>query len=345
MHKVNVCRSSHYFLYSASNQLQETPATPIDNSNTITSMERVNYEDVYSAISENAKKIETDDQLDHTYDTAKFDNHIDMLREQPQYNTLQHGNNGGITECGLRLDDAYDKIKVYTSKDANNCSNFIKQIPRISHRAYDYVEAKRDRVSQVVPKSYEQVYDAPNCMEVHKSTGKKLGFEAAVQYGVNRIKPTSHSETVKDETPETSKEGQYAEPMVPNDKSAIQDVKAEGEHFYHSLEQTNAKKGFSGHTTDEEGATNAPTPFNFDHREFDDPMYKGIPHMVPEQINSTLNKMHHDNAFPEEVSCIGDVNVHPDMLNLEEDTSTPGYSDPDCLDDTNISNGQKRYNI
>ena len=141
-------------------------------------MARVNHEDVYSVISlENTKTFETDDQQDHTYDTAKFDNHTDMLHEQQQYNTLQHGNNGGITKCGLRFDDTYDKIKVYTSKDANNCSNFMKQIPRISHRMYDCVEPKRDRTSQVVPKSYEQVYDAPNHMEVRKPTGKQLGFD------------------------------------------------------------------------------------------------------------------------------------------------------------------------
>ena len=139
---------------------------------------------------------------------------------------------------------------------------------------------------------------------------------------------------------------QYAEPLTPNDKGHTQDVQAEDEHFYHCLElnkQTNAEKYISGHATDKGGATNAPTPFNFDHCEFDDPMYKGIPRMVLKQTNSTLNKMYHDNniAFPEEVSCIGDVNVHPDMLSLEEDNNTPGYSDPDWLDDTNISNGQK----
>jgi hypothetical protein len=167
----------------------------------------------------------------------------DMPHEQPQYNTLQHG---GVTQCGLRFDDAYDQIKVHMSKDANNGSTFIKQIPKISHGTvsyYDRVENldKRDRTSQMVPQIYEQVYHGPNSMQIHKPTGKQLGFndetyEAAIQQGVNRVKSTPHSETVTVKDEITNKGVQYAEPMAPDNKSHIRVVQAEGEHFYHSLE-------------------------------------------------------------------------------------------------------------
>ncbi len=375
-------------------------------------MARENYEDVYSVIS-SKDSFESGDERDHTYDTAKFDNQTDhdMPHEQSQYNTLQHRNNG-TTKCNLRFDDAYEKI--YTSKDidANKCSNSVKQISRISHKTvsyYDYVEDKRDTTPQMVPQNYEQIYHEPNCTQVHNPTGKQLDcddktYEAAVQLGVNGIKSTSHSETVKDKTPTTNKEVQYAEPLAPNDKShVLRDVQADGEHFYHSLELNepmNPEKCISGdpyskqcsnpvvmkectfgsniyltskskssklaalpirdqvtadakcqahtfttlydtcsdNTMGEAGATNAPVQC-----EFDDPMYEGIPHSAPKRANNknpTLSKVHIE--IPEEASCIGGVNAHPDFLmDREEDTNTPRYSDPGCLDDTNMANGQE----
>ena len=99
-------------------------------------------------------------------------------------------------------------------------------------------------------------------------------------------------------------------------------------------------------TMDEAGTVNAPIPFNLDKCEFDDPMYEVIPHSVPRQTNNknpSLNKMHHM-LSPEEVSCIGDANADPELLNHKEDTNTPDYSDPivpECLDDINMANAMK----
>ena len=395
------------FLYSAPNQ--ETLASVLDDSTAITS--RVNYEEVYSATSldntTTIEIIETDDQQDHTYDTTKFHNQIDTLHKQPQYNTLQRGNNGGITNYGLRF-DAYDKIEIHMSKDANNCSKFMKQIPRTIHRIdsyHDEVEAtftyknKMGRTPQMMSQDYEPVYHESNCTQVDKPTGKQLGFDdeaygthkpasvgEAVKLGVDRIECTPHSEiikTVKEEISTANKEVQHAEPPAPNEKGHVQDAQAKPEHFYHSLElnePTNPEKcisdalyskegkdqvtvdanykcqtqmltslhdSYGAHTMDEVDTTNAPILFNLDKCEpFDDPMYEGIPHSVPKQTNNknpSLSKMHHF-VSTEVVSCIGDVNADPDLLDCRKDTNTPDYSDPivpKCLDDSNMANDQE----
>ena len=146
--------------YSASNQ--EMLASLSDNSTVITS--RVNYEDVYSATSlENTTTIEiiqSDDQQDHIYDTTKFHNQIDTLHEQPQYNTLQHGNNGGITNYGLRF-DAHDKIEINVSKNANNHSKFMKQIPRTTHRTDSY----NDEVEATFTNNNASAMDVPGAKD------------------------------------------------------------------------------------------------------------------------------------------------------------------------------------
>ena len=49
--------------------------------------------------------------------------------------------------------------------------------------------------------------------------------------------------------------------------------------------------------------------------------------------------MHHF-VPPEEISCIGEVNADPDLLNHEEHTHAPDYSEPivpECLDDSNMA--------
>ena len=321
-----------------------------------------------------------DAQQDHTYDTAQFKNQNTISsNEQPQYSTLQHENGTNIptwSNSTTILFDTYEKINTAVS-DGQNRSNLNQS--RTTHRMdsgseYDVVENSRTQnvlnqsyigvseTNKMMPQDYESVYcnnfgsSNPQTTEL---TRKQMLFDnktygahrpvprrVAVHLGVDGGEDKPNSETVKKETPIANKEVQYAEPLTPNDKDHAQDMQAEGEHFYHSLElnkPTNIEKYISGHAMDEGHATNAPISFNFDHCEFDDPMYKGIPHiMVPKQTNNTLSKMYHDKiAFPDEVSCTGDVNVHPDMLSLEEDNNTPGYSDPDWLDDTNISNGQK----
>ena len=133
-----------------------------DDSNIITS--RVNYEEVYSATSlDNTTTIESDDQRNHIYDTTKFHNQIDTLHKQPLYNTLQHGNVGGITNYGQRF-DAYDRVEIHMSKDANNCSKFMKQIPRTTHGTDSYndeigatftYENKMGKTPQMMTQDYE----------------------------------------------------------------------------------------------------------------------------------------------------------------------------------------------
>ena len=101
----------------------------------------------------------------------------------------------------------------------------------------------------------------------------------------------------------------------------------------------------SAHAMDEVGAMlNAPILFNIDQCEFDDPMYEGIPHSVPQQMDknpslSLEEKTQTMHLLQEEASCIGDVNDDPELLNHEEDINVPKYSDPVVpgrLDDINI---------
>ena len=101
---------------------------------------------------------------------------------------------------------------------------------------------------------------------------------------------------------------------------------------------TSFHNSYGAHTA---GTTHAPMLFSLDQCEFDDPMYEGIPHSVPKQTNNKnpLSKTHHI-LLPEEVSCIWDVNADPVLLNHEEDTNTPDYSDPilpECLHDSNMA--------
>jgi hypothetical protein len=70
-------------------------------------------------------------------------------------------------------------------------------------------------------------------------------------------------------------------------------------------------------------------------------VYEGIPHSVRKRKSNPSSSKIHNIALPEEVSCIEGVNADPDFLTREEDTNTPGYSDPGCLDDTNMANGQE----
>ena len=327
-------------------------------------------DDTYSIVSD--KNI--DPQQDHTYDAVQFNNQ-NSNNEQPHYNTLQRENaaNIPIWSKSSKILNTYEKIGVNnTTNGAHNCANVCQL--RVTCRTdseseYDVVEDGHTHnvlnqpsigvngTNKMIPQDYEPVYCyGSSNTQTTELAGKQMLFDesdetygahrTAVQLRVDGGEDKPNSKTVKEETPIANKEVQYAEPLTPNDKDHAQDMQAEGEHFYHSLElnkPTNIEKYISGHAMDEGHATNAPISFNFDHCEFDDPMYKGIPHiMVPKQTNNTLSKMYHDKiAFPDEVSCTGDVNVHPDMLSLEEDNNTPGYSDPDWLDDTNISNGQK----
>ena len=97
------------------------------------------------------------------------------------------------------------------------------------------------------------------------------------------------------------------------------------------------------------GATNAPILFNLEQCEFDDPMYEG----VLKHTNPSLKKMDDSNSniiilSPEKVPCIGDMSGDPDLLNHEEDTNTPGYSDPTipgCLDDTDLAESPERTTV
>ena len=271
----------------------------------------------------------------------------------------------------ISLFDTYKKIGANNTpiNDVHNCSNVCKLIGTRrtdSESEYDVVEDSHTEnvlnqpsigvsgTNKMIPQDYEPVYCyGSSNTQTTELTGKQMLFDdetygahrAAIQLRVDGSEDKPNSEAVKEETPIANKEVQYAEPLTPNDKN--QDVQAKGEHFYHSLEQNksakfNIEKCISGYTMDEAGVTNAPISFNLDHCEFDDPMYEGIPHSVPQQIsikNPSLNKMHH------EASCIGDVNANPDMLSDEEDINTPGYSDPTIpvyLDDTkNVANDRE----
>ena len=130
-----------------------------------------------------------DDQQDHTYDTPEFCSQTDMLHEQPH--TLQHRNNGKITNCGLRF-DAYDKVDIIQmSEDAYNWSTFIKQAPRRIHQIdsyYDDVgatctyENKMEKVHQMVPQDCEPVY---HNTQVNKPTDKQPVFDDEA-YGTHK---------------------------------------------------------------------------------------------------------------------------------------------------------------
>jgi hypothetical protein len=126
----------------------------------------------------------------------------------------------------------------------------------------------------------------------------------------------------------TSKSKSSKLATLPKKDQFTADTKCQA-HTFTSLYDT-----CSDNTMGEAGATNDPILFNL---KFDDPMYEGIPHSVPKQKSNPSLHI----ALPEEVPCIGGVNAHPDFLTREEDTNTPGYSDPGCLDNTNMANGQE----
>jgi hypothetical protein len=378
----------------------------------------------------------TDPQQDHTYDAAEFHNQTSN-NEQPHYNTLQRDNAANIpiwSNSSTILFDTYEKIGAdnTTINDAHN--RFKLGQLRGTHTndsasEYDVVENTHtqnvlnqppigvNETNQMIPRDYELVYFNNTQVDFKELAGKHnvMLFDdetygrqkpaprrVAVQLRVDGVeaKPNCNPETEKEETSRANKEVQYAEPLVPNYKSHIQDVQAEGEHFYHSLELNEPTKCISGdpyskeysnpvvmkertfgsnsdltskakssklatlpirdqvtadaksqahifmthydtcsdNTMGEAGAANAPIQC-----EFDDPMYEGIPHSAPKRANNknpTLSKVHIE--IPEEASRIGGVNAHPDFLmDREEDTNTPRYSDPGCLDDTNMANGQE----
>ena len=64
--------------------------------------------------------------------------------------------------------------------------------------------------------------------------------------------------------------------------------------------------------------------------------------LIQYQNRQVLKNLHwHNILSPEEVPCIGDVNVDPELLNHMKDTNTPEYSDPiapECMDDINMAN-------
>ena len=320
----------------------------------------VNYENVESATFLGNRSITptivTDDQQDHTYDTPEFHSQTEMLHEQPQYNTLQHGNNGKITNYGMRF-DAYDKVEIHASKHACNCSTFIKQASRSIHQTDSYYydvgatfthENKMERVPQMVPQDYviEPVYHEPNNTQADKPTYKQPVFDdeaygmhkqvsngAVVQPGIDSFESKSHSEittTVKEDMPTDNKEVEYAEPLAPNDKSHTQDTQGKGEHFYHSLELNEPIKS-------EKCISGAPLSNK-----------SSNPSLTMEEKMQTL----HHILSPEEASCIGDVNDDPELLNYEEDTNALEYSDPldsECTDDINMAKDQRdtiaKFNI
>ena len=131
------------------------------------------------------------------------------------------------------MDSGYDVVEV------NHTRNVLNQ-PSIGISG----------TNQMIPQDYEPVYcnsDGSSNIQIKELAGKQMIFDdktygahrpvprrAAVQLRVDggEDKPNSETVTLKEETPIAKKEMQCAEPLTPNDKHHIQDVQAEGEHFY-----------------------------------------------------------------------------------------------------------------
>ena len=95
-------------------------------------------DDIYSVVSETSSNNTTsarctDTEQDHIYDRAEVQNQINSS-EQPQYNTLQHGNTANTETVSKPTFVAYDKIDINTNTNVQKSSKLGTQLQRSTHR-------------------------------------------------------------------------------------------------------------------------------------------------------------------------------------------------------------------
>ena len=104
--------------------------------------------DTHVAISSvGSTTIDTNNELDHTYDTAEYHKQASCNAKQPQYNTLQHENinTASAQPSCIPSSEAYDKIGINTSNIVHNCSTSHIYTQKGTRRidsadTYDYME-------------------------------------------------------------------------------------------------------------------------------------------------------------------------------------------------------------
>ena len=275
----------------------------------------------------------SDTTLDNTTTTAVADSHwhyisdtvgfyndqVDILCEQRQYNTWQHGSNTSINKCDLRF--GMDLCTGNTNKIEYDDVVTVNE---------DYPHSYTDMTDEVKPREYKVVCQNPNVTQEKRPTSEYVYFNEGMYVNDDiEMSPTeneNHPHTYVNEIEKTNQE--LAQ--------------------YHVYEVVYHKPS----ATQDENSTSM-------HANFDDGKHSGTvskvrgkaqpgKDIVESTSNEMLQTMH--NAFKsplEEASCT-DVNAYLELQSHEEDTevhfNVQEYSDTvglECMDDETANNQRK----
>ena len=229
-------------------------------------------DDIYSSVSdvslENPASKCKDDQPDHTYDAAEFNNNHTQTepKDKQQYNTLQHGGTvGTLTHTELRpgLYNTIGKASAseHGKKPSNKGDLISEEYDNVAGVRYKSMDSKiasdttrkqGEPMYEMVPLEYEiptgtltrneaptnhKMFD-DDMYDTHQSVFEKEDLEKRAKDSKAEGKDQLHSDEKVDE------DHLYAEPLVSNQmQRQIQsrDARQDDEHLYHCLEENEAK--------------------------------------------------------------------------------------------------------